>query len=106
LKVEIHNQVRLFRRNIYFSGLYLAEFHILKLTSEGVNATHEELQYFQHLPDWEEAQEFISPIMERDRVCVVSGTFKGGWRRTLEVKMTLVCLNWENNNQDVCKVLT
>jgi transcription elongation factor SPT5 len=54
-KVEIHNQVCLFKGNIYLSGLYLAEFHISKLSTKGINPTHEELKHFQHLPDWEEA---------------------------------------------------
>jgi transcription elongation factor SPT5 len=104
-KVEIRNRARLFRGNLYLSGMYLAEYHISKLSREGVNPTHEELQHFQHLPDWEEAREFISPIMEGDRVRVVSGTFKGGWGRTSEVKLTSVSLIWEGDTQDVREVL-
>jgi ribosomal protein L24 len=104
-KVEVHNQARLFRGKLYLSGLYLAEFHILKLTTEGVNATNEELQHFQHLPEWEEARNLIFPIKEGDRVHVVSGTFKGGWGMTLEVKTTSMCLFWEDSRQDIREVL-
>jgi ribosomal protein L24 len=87
------------------SGLYLAEFHTLKLTTEGVNATNEELQHFQHLPEWEEVWNLIFPIKEGDRVRVVSGTFKGGWGTTSEVKTTSMCLFWEDSRQDIREVL-
>jgi hypothetical protein len=104
-KVEVRNQARLFRGKLYLSGLYLAEFHTLKLTTEGVNATTEELQHFQHLPEWEEARNLIFPIKEGDRVRVVSGTFKGGWGTTSEVKTASLCLFWEDSRQDIREVL-
>jgi transcription elongation factor SPT5 len=104
-KVEVRNQARLFRGSFYLYGLYLAEFHAFKLTSEGVNPTHDELQYFQSCPEWEEARELIFPIKEGDRVRLVSGSFKGGWGRASEVKQTSVCLAWEDNSQDIREVL-
>jgi ribosomal protein L24 len=104
-KVEIRNQALLFEEKLYLFGMYVAEFHMLKLTSEGVNVTHEELQHFQHLPEWEEAREFISPLKVGDRVRVVSGLFKGGWGITSEIKQTSLCLIWEDNQQDAREVL-
>ena len=105
-KVEIRNQARLFRGKMYLKGLLLEHFHMYKLTSEGVNATEEELQRFRHLPEWDEAQKYISPIKLGDRVRVISGTFKGGWGITTEIKELSVSLIWEGNEQDVRDILT
>ena len=105
-KVEIRNQGRFFRGKLYHCGLLLAEYHMSKLTGEGVNATVEELQHFRSLPHWDGAQEFISPIRVGVKVRVVSGSFKGGWGTTMEIKETSVRLFWQGDEHDIREVLT
>lgn len=105
-KVQIRNQGRFFRGKVYRFGLLHTDYHASKLTSEGVNATVEELQHFRSLPDWDCAQEFISPIRVGDKVQVVLGSFKGGWGTTMEIKETSVCLFWKGDEHDIREVLT
>jgi transcription elongation factor SPT5 len=105
-KAEVRNQAFLFRGKFYLRGLLMAEYHISRLTSEGVNATEAELQPFRQLSEWDSAEEFISPIRVGDNVRVVSGAFKGGWGTTMEIKDVSVCLFWKGDAQDVREILT
>jgi transcription elongation factor SPT5 len=52
-KAEVRNQAFLFRGKFYLSGLLTTEYHISRLTSEGVNATEAELQHFRYLSEWD-----------------------------------------------------
>jgi len=105
-KVEIHNQARSFRGQLYYLGLLCTVYHMSKLTSEGVNATVEELQHFRLLSEWDRAQGSISPVRVGDKVQVVSGSFKGGWGTMAEIKETSVCLFWKGDGRDIREVLT
>ncbi|RDB22714.1 Transcription elongation factor SPT5 [Hypsizygus marmoreus] len=87
-------KTHLFRGRVYRSGLYETTFHVFDLTSEGVNASEDELNYFRVDADlWSAAEDFVTPVRSGDKVRIVSGELQGTLCRVVGFKEMMVCIS-------------
>ncbi|RDB29240.1 Transcription elongation factor SPT5 [Hypsizygus marmoreus] len=91
--VMLRNSMIIFREREYSSGLYHTSLKAYDLTSEGVNATEEELKYF-HVDKalWSSAEDFVTPVKIGDKIRVIRGELQGTVGRVVGFKEMMITI--------------
>lgn len=97
--VERRNRMVVFMGQTYMGGCLSKDVHMTGLSSEGVNATAKELDFFRGCEGhWDTASKHISPIKSGDRVRVIRGAYIGTLGEITEVlDMTVKVFNREKD---------